>query len=265
MTEQTSKPRVFFLLDHGTQEADVLAVVGAMTGKGDVEVEGLFVEDTDLMAAAARPGFVEVTVSTSAVTSLSQEHVQQAVLREAKSKQELFERTARMNDIRHRFQIRKGRTLETLAGVAERNDLIIVGRSLRAGIRVRSASQYESVVDTHGDVLFVNEPWATGTSVVVVLSQDMDWRQILDRAVAIADDQGLTPHVVASSDFDASSLPGSVHLVQVADFSADALLEVCGILDARLLILPNIEDTNWKEVFASLLNDLSCSLLRVRS
>lgn len=255
--------RVLFLLDYGTQDADVLTVVGAMTGQENVEVQGLFVEDTDLIEAAARPGFVEVTIGSDGVTRMNQERLHQTLLKEAKRKQALFERTARLNDLKHRFQVMRGRTLDTLSRVAQSNDLVIVARSQRAGIRVRSGHQYEAVVEKSSDILFVNEPWASGNSVVALVTDEVHRDEVIETATLIADDQGLALHVLVPMGANVARLSENLHRVSVPSLDEETLAGSCAALDARLLVLSEHGDVDWKAVLTGLLNGLSCSLLRM--
>lgn len=263
MDRPKQRARVLFLLDYGTQEADVLTAVTAMTGQDRVEVQGLFVEDTDLLVAAARPGFVEVTIGSAGVTRMDQEHLHQALLQEAEQKQALFEHTARLNDLEHRFRILRGPTLETLARVAQPSDLVIVGRSQRAGIRVRSGRQYETVVDENIDILFVNEPWASGHSVVALVTDHFRRDELLKKAELIADDQGLALRVLVPAGLDVSDLTMSYSIIPVQALDAETLTRICAALDARLLVLSKRGVINWKAVLTGLLNGLSCSLLRI--
>lgn len=255
--------RVLFLLDYGTQDADVLTVVAAMTGQKNVEVQGLFVEDTDLIEAAARPGFVEVTIGSDGVTRMNQERLHETVLKEAKRKQALFEQTAQLNDLRHRFQILRGRTLETLSRVAQPTDLVIVARSQRAGIRVRSGRQYEAVVEESSDILFVNEPWTSGNSVVALVTDDVHRDEVIEKAALIADDQRLALHILVPAGVDLTTLSEDLHPVSVPSLDVEALTGSCAALDARLLVLSEHGDVNWGGVLTGLLNGLSCSLLRI--
>lgn len=109
------------------------------------------------------------------------------------------------------------------------------------------------------DVLFVNQPWATGRS-VLVYAQDAESGA---RAVAIGDDlaarEGLESHLLMP---EAAASPDAP--VEHCEPTAEDLLAACRRLDARLLIVPASIGLNWGEVSRWMLEMLDSSLLVLR-
>lgn len=260
------KAQVLFLLDCGSQDADALSAVTALAGEQPVEVLGLFVEDADLLGAAALPDSVEVSIYTQKITKLDQDSMQQALASQARQIRSIFELAAQRHKLSHTFKVIKGRTIETLVRSAEEKDIVIVGRSLRSGLRVRAGAQYAAFAGSHQDLLFVNEPWSSGSSVVAVLDEHQTpsrAHKTIEKAQAIAATEKLHFIIAHMGTLDHAMSERADQIVSINTMSEESLIELCQRFDARLLVLPGFDGLDWQALLAKLLNNLSCSLLRV--
>ena len=185
---KTNPSTVLVVLDCGAREADVLRTLPSLADASAPEVLGLFIEDEDLLGAARLPGTVEISVTDLRTAQLDPERIERDLATQAASAQRIFETTARRCKLRHSFRVSRGRTGEMLVKAAVETDTVIVCRPLRAsGLRARRAAEFHALMGEHGRVLFVNEPWASGVSVVAVCADASDnSREALERASAMA-------------------------------------------------------------------------------
>jgi|GEM_PF-6832226 len=269
MTNNSNKPQkthadVLFLLDYGATDTEALNTLIALTGTVPTQVHGLFIEDVDLLGAAALPGNLEVAVINQQVTAFTAESLAYAFAREAERKRHLLETSARRLNLTCSFQVAQGRTMEALQQAAAKKDVIIVGRPLRAGIRVRTGRDYANIATPQQNLLFVNEPWRSGSSIVLVMEQSCDDPMRATRtARAIAEREGL--NLIAATP---NGLPEMVkdqfdQVVHISDLSPESLVGASQRLDARLLILPPLTSIDWQILLVNLLAKLSSSLLKL--
>jgi hypothetical protein len=167
--------------------------------------------------------------------------------------------------LRYSFQVTRGRTIETLVEVSTTSDIVVVNRSLRrSGLRTRHGTQLEPLVQQRENLLVVNEPWASGHSVVALCeSYPGNCERALTAAsrVAAAEDLELViavpPHREQANDLDAD------RVIALSQWSEDAVVDLCESRDARLLVLSTAADLDWRALLLRLMDRLSCSLLRL--
>lgn len=258
------KAEVLFLLDYGTTDTEALNTVIALTGSVPTRVHGLFIEDIDLLGAASLPGNVEVAILNQQISAFTPESLNQAFIAEAARKRVMLENSARRLNLAWSFQVTKGKTIEALEKAAVQKDVIIVGRPLRSGIRVRTGSQYAKIAAQNQNVLFVNEPWQSGTSIILVMQKSCtDPEQATRTARAIAQRENLKLIAVTPNGLPDSIAEDFDQVVHIADLNPESLVKICQQLDTRLLILPPVESVDWQKLLVSLLTTLSSSLLKL--
>ncbi len=247
--------RVLYLLDCGTHDATAMGTIPALAEGTPEEVLGLFVEDKDLVDAASIPGVIEVSVHTLEVTQFSPEQATSALSQHAIRMRQLFDQSAARYNLTARFEVSRGRTIETLMDTAAGSDLVIVTRPIHgAGLRARTGAYYTALTETGNDVLFVNEPWKTGSSVVVVCPTGTDDPElVISRGKTLAQLEGLSLVTVEEGD------------ARLPDTSESALINLCEQHDARVLVIPATPGVDWNSLLAGLLDKLSCSLFRLKS
>jgi len=244
------------------------AMLGILMGPDKparVDLTCLFVEDADLLAAARLPGLREVSLSGEE-TSLDPARLVQDLERAARAAEQRFEQTARHlvrlhARLEHRFRIARGRLVDELSRAAADADLVVLSRALRAtGLRPRTGRSFLSLMRQPGAVLLINEPWASG-SAVVVLGEDQD---AVDRAARIAELEGL-PLVAAlrPGDRPRDAIPAGARVRELEAWDETAVAELCQAADARLLVTPASTDVDWSELLVTLVDRVPCSLLKL--
>jgi hypothetical protein len=253
-----SLSRVLVALEGAEPSTDTLAQLSRVLGSDALEIVGLFVEDEDLFKAARLPGFKEISFHGDVLDS-NHERLQRDVAGELRRLKVNFEAAVRTFEYRCRIEVARGRWVDTLSEAAGQSALVLVCRTERAsGLRQRSAPEFEPLLMPGRNVLIVNEPWASGRS-VVVLGTDAHALRVgyrlahpdgLDLVVAVHTGTGI-PH----------DLPDGAIVVRVDDWSEASVMRVCRQWDARLLVAR--DDTSTHPILIGLLDHLPCSLLRL--
>ena len=233
--------RVLLTLECDRLDADAMKAVARLFGEGELEMLGLFVEDEDLLRAARLPGLTEVSVNTGEVKSISG------------------------LKIKHSFRVARGRAVDAVAEAATTSDIVVVSRALRAsGLRSRRGVHFEPLVQQQRNLLFVNEPWASGARVIVLCeSNPKQCERPLAVARRIADAEEI--ELVLALPPDAQEVEDSPadRMVHLDAWSEDAVAALCDREDARLLVLPPTERLDWRALLMNVVDRVPCSLLRL--
>jgi hypothetical protein len=150
-----------------------------------------------------------------------------------------------------------------VAQAALASDIVVISRALRAsGLRSRRSSHFTPIIEQHANVLFVNEPWASGGE-VIVLFESAAGERALTVARRIAQAENLDLLVAVPGDHtDARLLPGD--RVTVLDaWTEDGIAALCERENARLLVVPPTEKLDWRALLLNTIDRVPCSLLRL--
>jgi hypothetical protein len=252
--------RVLVALDCDRPSSDALQRLPQLLGSESLELTGLYVEDEDLMRAARLPGLREISLAGHE-TELTLDRLEQELTRDLARIRSAFEDAAKQLQLRARFEVARGRIAEALCAAASQSDFVLVSRALRtSGLRPRAAPQFGQLASQARRILFVNEPWASGTS-IVVLGADPE---ALAAGLRLAEAESLdlvvaVPHAAAAP----RTLPPKTTLVRVPYWSEDAIANLCMRHDARLLIVPPDTGLETGALLTGLLDRLPCSLLKL--
>jgi hypothetical protein len=263
MAERTT--RVLLTLECDRLDADAMKAVVRLAGDGELEMLGLFVEDEDLLRAARLPGLTEVSVNTGEVTSISADQIREQIAGQARRAQMEFESSARGLKIKHSFRIARGRAVEAVAEAALTSDIVVVSRALRAtGLRSRRGVHFEALVQQNRNILFVNEPWASGASVIVLCeSTPSECERPLNVARRIADAENIELVLALPPGAQEVQSSPADRVVHLDAWSEDAVAALCDQEDARLLVLPPTERLDWRALLMNIVDRVPCSLLRL--
>lgn len=263
MANESTPGRVLLTLDSGSIDEDALRALKLLTDQSEIEVTGLFVEDEDLYQAAKLPGLTEVSPS-GAVSSLDHEVLAQGVAAQARRARAQFEAFARQLGFNFSFEVARGRLIETLLNAAAASDLVVVHRSLRVtGLRTRRASDFAPLVQQQQNMLFVNEPWRSGSCIVCLYESDTAaGRAALEAATRIASAENLELLVAVPTATD-TGLINVGRVTFIEDWNEQTLVTLCESADARLLVLPPTDKLDWQSLLTALADRLACSLLRL--
>lgn len=244
---------------------DALRAVWSLLDSQTLEMTGLYVEDEDLLRAAALPCFREISFAGTE-SALDASRLARDMDSEAAAARHAFEALAgrlagEHRRLLHRFLVTRGRIAEELVRAAAESDFVLMTRAPGGfGLRHRIGRELARLVQQPKHVLLVNEPWASGSSIVVLQGSDL----ALDHAVRLARAQHLRLVVaipIAAPPPD--RLPANASVRQLTRWDEAAFAELCLREDARLLILPELEGLDWAELLISLMDKLPCSVLKL--
>lgn len=256
--------RVLVTFDCARPSEDALLQLTALLEFDRLEVTGLYVEDEDLLRAASLPGLREISL-TGVESRLDAEHVHGELARDAAAARAAFATlTHRLighhQRLTQRFDVIRGRVADALALAAADADLVLVTRTLRrSGLRPRQARAFAALARRPATVLFVNEPWASGTSVVVIATTDDGVRQGARLAAA----EGLRLVAAAPADAALPELPPGAALRRLPGLTEKDIADLCLAEDARLLVLPADHRLDVAELLVTLADRLPCSVLKL--
>lgn len=261
--------RVLVTLDGTRPNEGALRALWSLLESDGLEMTGLYVEDEELLRAAALPCFREVSFAGTA-SPLDAAGIARDLALEAAAARRSFEDlagqlTREHRHLVHRFRLARGRIGDELDRAAADSDLVLVTRALRGtGMRTRAPRAFARLVQQPKHVLFVNEPWASGSSVVVLHASDT----ALEHGIRLAAAEGLRLVVVtpvAAPTPPADRLPRGTSIRQLTRWDEATIAELCLREDARLLVLPELPGLDWAELLISLMDRLPCSVLKLSS
>lgn len=258
-----SAARVLVALDGARPDESAMRTLTAMVSHQAVELTALYVEDEDVLRAAALPGALEVSLS-GAQSTLDPRRLAEDMARDASAVRQAFEIMARHiaerhDRLRHRFVVARGRLTDEISRAAAQADVVMVARAVRlTGLRPRLAPAFIDLVHQPRHVLFVNEPWLTGSSIVTLGGS----QAALDYAARLAEVENLRLVIAAPPGQQAEPPPG-VPVRQLASSEAQAVAELCLKEDARLLVVPALPGVEVHALLVSLMDRLPCSLMKL--
>ena len=148
-----------------SQAALTLAVrLAAAVG---AEVEGLFVEDEQLLRAATLPFAAEVRTHSQPPTPLSDRRVERQLRRQAERAEAALQRTAQSLDVPHSFRIVRGPVTHELQAAAAEADLLALGKTSTESSRQRLGSTARTLLSECGSSVLVLRSSAPLTQPVI--------------------------------------------------------------------------------------------------
>jgi hypothetical protein len=252
--------RVLVALDCAYPSSEALQELVGLLGTEQVELTGLYIEDEDLFRAASFPGLREISL-TGQMLELNADRLRGDIDRDLARIRRAFEELADRLRLRHRFAVARGRLADALSEAASESDFVVVSRTVRvSGLRTRPAPCFDPLLKQAKGVLFVNEPWASGSSVIVLGAEPA----ALAAAAHIAEAEHIRLVVALPQHVpQPASLPQGAHLVRITDRGVTAVAELCLRREARLLVLPADAGLETGALLALLLDRVSCSVLKL--
>lgn len=136
--------RIVVGLDTSFMAREALALAARVAASVDADLNGIFVEDENLLALSALPFAREITMA-GAVTQMSETEMLRALQAQAQIARRILERAATEAHIGYHFAIARGHRLAALAHHASADDTLVirahdasqrdVGRTIRAATR----------------------------------------------------------------------------------------------------------------------------------
>ncbi|MFY0990181.1 universal stress protein [Halomonas sp. C05BenzN] len=136
--------RVLALLDASRQSLAALSAAVDLAASRQAELVALFVEDIDLLASAGFPFSREVGAQSGLSRPLSPEAVEASLARQVKRATQALAEAVAGRQVRHRFQVSRGRVASEALALAGPGDLLVLGKaglSGQWGVRLGSTSR----------------------------------------------------------------------------------------------------------------------------
>lgn len=273
--------RILVALDPAAPRAEIFAALAGLLEEPGAELRGLYVEDERLFRLATLPCAREVRISFPGPRQLSASELQHDVEQSATQVREAFETEARRMRIRHSFTVRRGDVLNVIRSEATGNDLIVIGRSLKsAGTRTWHGITVARMAERPtSSLLFVNEPWDSGSRVLVLLDPSAGARRGLHMGTLLAGREGLELTVLvlpreggeggaeggAGHEEDIEAIPEGAEQRTLSEIDNARLADLCRDLDARVLILTDSAAARRHIDLGALIEALPTSIILVPS
>ena len=263
--------KMIVALDPAAPNNDAFAAVQALTrGEPDIEVCGVFIEDTDLLRYSSLPIACEVCVASGAIGAFSPAQLESQLRARATRIRATFELAVR-DMAGHSapwitsFNVRRGAVVDELRTAAtEDTDLLVISRC-RASAGQRAwfgAAVADLLEDPPCSLLFVQEPWRSGECVLVASIDAAHAEAPVTRiANRIARSEHLRLHEIdyRSSEHNASQVFGAEPLLET-----DNLIRSCLRLNARVLVLADSPALRQQVDVVQLIDRVPASLLLVQ-
>lgn len=217
--------RILVALDASTQSLAALETAVTLAGELGADLEGLFVEDINLMRVAMLPVSRRVLYPSGTEEPLDSSHMERELKLLARQAQKSLAMLADRSGIRWSFRVVRGRvTVEILAAASE-SDLLTVGRSgwsLARKMTLGSTAQ-NAAINAPKALLLVKRPLAVDRPVMVLFDGSSLAEQALKAAArfAAAFEGRLAVFIVTDSPQNAKKLERhAARLIQTRDLQA---------------------------------------------
>jgi hypothetical protein len=180
--------RILVALDAGSDAPPSLASAVALAARLEAELEGLFIEDLDLLRSAALPFVRRINLLTGESESFEVHHAEHELRRLAAEVQQRLAQEAERHRVRWRFRIVRGHVADSVARAAGDADLVVVavaGPTLPG--RWRIANEGPAAAErVDRPVLFLPHGAGLDGPVAAVLDDSPDTARVLDWALRLA-------------------------------------------------------------------------------
>lgn len=247
--------RIVVALDASPQSVAALRTAAELALLLEAEVEGLFVEDINLLNLCDLPFGHEVGSYTAMLRRMDTAEMERQLRVLAAMIHEAMERVASQTSVRWSFRVRRGAVVEELLAAAQSAALLSVGRAgpLR---RTGMGSTAQSLVDqAEGPLLVSGESGGLGYPLTVVYTGTPAARRALQLALRVSRREPAQLRVVVWSGGDVSPRAGQLeqavrrlveadaahsgtHVTVVAVSETADLLTTLRELDGGTLVLP---------------------------
>ncbi len=186
MSDDASPPpvqRILVAADASPQSQAALAAAVQLAAAVEAEVEGLFVEDEQVLRAAGLPFTAEVRTHSQPPTPLSDRRMERQLRRQAERAEAALQRTAESLDVPHSFQVVTGAVTQELRAAAAEADLLALGKTSTDSSRHRLGSTARALLSECGASVLVLRSAAPLRQPVLTY---FDGSAAGDRALALA-------------------------------------------------------------------------------
>ncbi len=189
MTRHEHVRRILVALDASEHSLAALEAAAQMAARLQAELEGLYVEDTELLRAAAFPFAQELSSYGGRQRTLDSSRMERTMRARAAALRKALEGTAEKVGVRWTFRTARGRVAHELLAAAEGADMIVVGKAgLATTRRVRVGSTARSVLTgARRTVVVLQRGMAIGRPILVWFDGSSSAVRALETALRLAE------------------------------------------------------------------------------
>jgi len=193
--------RILVALDASTHSLAALATAVELAAAMEAELEGLFVEDVNLLRLADLP-FAREVRHTASLESLDSPSMERALRAQAAQAREALAAAAGRAQVQWSFRVARGHVAQEVLAAAARADLVTLGKQGRSrSPRARLGSTALRVVlDAPGALLLVEHGVPPRQPVLALYDGSEGAEGALDAAARLAKASGSQPLVLLLAD-----------------------------------------------------------------
>jgi nucleotide-binding universal stress UspA family protein len=271
--------RILVALDASPHSRAALQAAVELAERLDAELEGLFVEDVNLLRLAELPFAREMDLLSLRSRDLDREYLRRQLRAQASRVQQAMARLAEPAEIAWSFRVVQGAIAAELLEAADEADLTVLGRAgWSVSTRRRLGSTARTVViQTRGSTLVLQQGARLGLPVLVVYDGSSVSRKALLAATQLLEGRSaeLLVVILAERSEDAEALQikldrwlGERDLELdyrwLREVSVEALMRIVHEEGCRVLVLPSPAAGLEDDAAPELLERLDCPVFLVR-
>lgn len=207
MTERR-KNRILVALDMSRQSDACLAAAIELAAKMDAELQGLFIEDLDLINLSTLPFTRQILSLSATETDFKKERLEQDMKLQARYAQHALASMASSRRVSWSFEVVRGRLIQEAQRAADRSDLVVTSVSRQLANMACTPSQRNvagALAQCSGTLVLVPEGTVIRPPFVVLIEPHTPLEIFVDKLVTVADSKGTEFHFVVAAQGEAAA------------------------------------------------------------
>jgi nucleotide-binding universal stress UspA family protein len=266
--------RILVALDASPSSLIALNAAADLAVALGIELNGLFVEDVNLLRVADLPFARALGTFSGKPQPLERRRLERELRMEASRARNALEAVAKREVLRWSFQVARGMvTPEILAAVSDAS-LIVLGRAGWSGSHLGSTARAVAV-SAPSSTLIVGREASPGSTIIVLYDGSPVSERALALAAGLARRRQITVLIPTDASQDTRALVDeakqrlvdrgiSANYVEYHSDDLGALVQVVNREDTGLLFLPGDSSATQDVALAALVAEVGCAILLVR-
>lgn len=271
--------RIVVGVDESAHSRAALEAAAELAEAFEAELEGVFVEDVNVLRAVEHTFGYEISVFSGSPRSVQVGELERQLRERARRLQELFDRIARRSALRRQFRTVRGRVDAELHQAVGDEDLLALGRRGASGSERSSLGSTARSLAVEGprSMLLLPRGRLPGSGVCAVVDDGERAREALEVAAALARRQGTDLHVlVVGRDDDEARQRAEAAEAQLSETDVRAwfrrvvdpeparIARLAQGARAGLLVVRAGVGTLQGQALGDMLQELDCAVLLLR-
>jgi nucleotide-binding universal stress UspA family protein len=180
--------RILVGLDASSHSRAALKAAAELAAELHAELQGLFVEDINLLRLAELPGAEEIVSFSGSTRVLNTTSLERALRTQAQEVRRALVAAAEETDVSWSFRVARGRVVQALLAAAYEADMLVLGRAGRSAVRrAQFGSTAQAVAATVSrTVVFIEHGVSWGQPVLVLFDGTESGLRALATAMRLA-------------------------------------------------------------------------------